>query len=52
MARARERAAFIHRVRLVLDKLTNQKLEFLIHYAWLPRRNGWSYVNNGLVNNF
>ena len=26
MARASERVAFIHRVRLVLDKLTNQKL--------------------------
>ena len=26
MARARERAAFIHWVRLVLDELTNQKL--------------------------
>ena len=26
MARTRERAAFIHRVRLVLDKLTKQKL--------------------------
>ena len=51
MARARKHAAFIHGVRLVLDKLINQ-LEILIRYAWLPCLNGWSYVNHVSENKF
>ena len=35
-----------------LNKLTNPRLEILIRYAWLPRVNGWSYVNHGSENNF
>ena len=37
MARARERVVYTHWVRLVLNKLTNQKFGNLIRYARLLR---------------